>query len=90
MKIDKLAQLFSAPSPSASAQSETINQNSAQPARTETGAVTVASDFGSGGSTESAASREARVAQIKQAVETKSYNPDSRAVAEKVAAELFA
>lgn len=91
MKVNKIVQLFSAYGQSAeSSQATSKTQADAAADQGRSEAVTISQGFGRGSEEAESAARSARVAELKSAVQSGSYNPDSQKVAESVARELFA
>ena len=90
MKVDKIARLFLAQNGPALVQEQNASE-ATQSANSDSDAVTV--NAGLGGGTETASSddsaRAAKVARLKDAVNSDSYRPDTNKVAASVYRELF-
>ena len=94
MTVDKLSRLFAALGSSTQSSTPTKENESTEKVPDEgaegsSEAVNVSKDFGVGNSGGSDSARAAKVQQLKQQVADGSYNPDTRAVAQSVAQELF-
>jgi anti-sigma28 factor (negative regulator of flagellin synthesis) len=93
MTVDKLSRLFAAFGNSSSTTkptaegSDTAQQSAAASQSPE--AVRVAQGFGSGSGSTTQSDRAAKVAELKQAVNSGNYKPDTKQVAIAVAQELF-